>query len=302
SMDEGKVNAVHDWPIPCTIKELQLFLGFANFYRRFIHNFSLIVTPLASLLRGKLKSLSCSPLATKSFEDLKEAFTQAPVHIHPNPQLPFTVEVDTSTTGVGAVLLQHQSETHVLHPCAFFSCKFTPAEVNYDIGNRELLAIKLALEEWRHWLEGAQFSFTIFTDHKNLLYLRDAKRLNPHQACWALFFTRFNFTITYRPGEKNKKADALSRIHTLDEPEQPEIILPSSMIISPIQWSLEEENPAHPLPECPSNVRFIPQSQRMTLINQIHTSVGTGHNGISRTLSPHHLPTGKLHPLHPHCF
>ncbi len=79
----------------------------------------------------------------------------------------------------------------------------------YDIGNRELLAIKLALEEWRHWLEGAQQPFVVLTDHKNLEYLRDAKRLNPRQERWALFFTRINFSISYRPGSRNLKADAL---------------------------------------------------------------------------------------------
>lgn len=92
-----------------------------------------------------------------------------------------------------------------------FSGKLSRAERNYDVGNRELLAIKLAMEEWRHWLERATFQFTVLTDHKNLEYFRTARRLNPRQAWWALFFTCFHFTVTYRPGSKNTKADALSR-------------------------------------------------------------------------------------------
>lgn len=75
----------------------------------------------------------------------------------------------------------------------------SPAKQNYNIGNRELLAIKLVLEEWRHWLEGAQHPFEVVTDHKKLQYLREAKRLNPQQARWARFFTRFRFTVTYHP-------------------------------------------------------------------------------------------------------
>ncbi len=128
-------------------------------------------------------------------------------------------------------LSQWKGEPPVLHPMRILLPKIVPAEQNYDMGNRELLAIKLALEEWRHWLEGAQYPFEVITDHKNLQSLREAKRLNPRQARWALFFTRFNFIITYRPGNKNIKADALSRLHQSDPtPDEPEPILPSLRI------------------------------------------------------------------------
>ncbi|XDV19920.1 hypothetical protein PO909_025315 [Leuciscus waleckii] len=88
--------------------------------------------------------------------------------------LPFVVEVDASSTGVGAVLSQRQGDPPRLYPCAFYSKKLSPAEQNYGIGNRELL--KLALEEWRHWLEGAHHKFEVITDHCNLEYLQEAKR------------------------------------------------------------------------------------------------------------------------------
>lgn len=185
-MDPKKITAVQDWPIPTTVKELQRFLGFANFYRRFIKGYSQITSALTSLLKGAKKTITWTPVAQAVFTQLKTAFCTAPILKHPDPNLPFVV------------------------PCAYFSKKLSPAEQNYDVGNRELLAIKLALDEWRHWLEGAQFPFTVITDHKNLQYLRGAKRLNPRQARWSLFFTRFNFHISYRPGTKNTKADALS--------------------------------------------------------------------------------------------
>ncbi|KAL0192527.1 hypothetical protein M9458_010823, partial [Cirrhinus mrigala] len=132
-MDQGKVSAIQEWPQPLTVKELQRFLGFSNFYRRFIWN----------------------PSAHEAFQWLKEIFSTAPLLHHPDPEHPFRVEVDASTTGVGAVLSQAVGEPPLLHPCAFYSRKLSPAEQNYDVGNRELLAIKLALEEWRHWLEGS---------------------------------------------------------------------------------------------------------------------------------------------------
>ncbi|KAI4899012.1 hypothetical protein NFI96_015044, partial [Prochilodus magdalenae] len=141
---------------------------------------------------------------------------------------------------------------------------------NYDIGNRELLAVKAALEEWRHWLEGALHPFTILTDHRNLEYVRTARRLNARQARWALFFTRFNFTMTYRPGTKNVKADALSRLY--DHPstrEAEKTILPASCIVAPILWAIMDD---------------VPTSMRAQLVQWIHASPSSGHPGIHRTV------------------
>ncbi|KAK3519335.1 hypothetical protein QTP70_024760, partial [Hemibagrus guttatus] len=300
--------------------------------QRFIRNYSSITNPLTSLLRNKPKALAWSPATEEAFKILKKAFTTAPLLIHPDPNKLFIVEVDASTTGVGVVLSQQQGNPSRLHPCAFFSHKLNPAERNYDIGNRELLAVKLALEEWRHWLEGAKNPFLVLIDHKNLEYLRVAKRLNPRQARWALFFTRFNFIISYRPGSKNTKADALSRMFALeDNPETPKPILPKRIIASPITWSEETLPPANAStntpPGCPPGSQFIPRARRTALIHSAHTSLGTGHPGIHETLSllkdrfwwpnmtadvrryvqgceecamskdPRHLPSGKLLPL-----
>ncbi|KAK3512136.1 hypothetical protein QTP70_031259 [Hemibagrus guttatus] len=260
------------------------------FHQPLVQFLGSITSPLTNLLRNKPKALTWTPAATQAFDTLKKSFTTAPLLVHPDPELPFIVEVDASTTGVGAVLSQQQGNPRKLHPCAFFSCKLNPAEVNYDIGNRELLAIKLALEEWRHWLEGAKHPFTVLTNHKNLEYLRAVKRLNPRQARWALFFTRFHFTILYRTGSKNVKADALFRIHSLEPTnEDPEPILPEKLFANPISWSeetLPEPNaPTGALPGCPLGLQFVPRARRTTLIHSMHTSLGTGHPGINGTLS-----------------
>ncbi|KAK3536173.1 hypothetical protein QTP70_032726 [Hemibagrus guttatus] len=194
-LDAVKVRAVTEWPAPAMVRELQRFLGFANFYRRFIRNYSSVAGPLMSLLRGKPKRLAWTDQARAAFQQLMNCFTTAPILRHPDPDLPFMVEVDASSSGLGAVLSQHHGEPGKLHPCAFYSRKLLAAEANYDVGNRELLSIKTALEEWRHWLEGARHPFQVLTDHRNLEYLRGAKCLNPWQARWALFFTRFLFTV-----------------------------------------------------------------------------------------------------------
>ncbi|KAI2647957.1 Transposon Tf2-9 polyprotein [Labeo rohita] len=228
-MEQSKVSVVSQWKEPISIKDLQRFLGFANFYRRFIKNFSLLTTPRTALLKGTKKTLQWNSNAREAFHNLKQAFTSSPVLQHPDPNKPFVVEVDAADTGVGAVLSQWSGEPLALHPCAYYSKKLTPAEQNYGIGDHELLAIKLALKEWRHWLGGAKHPFQVITDHKNLQYLQNAKRLNARQYRWSMLFTCFRFHITYQPSHKNSRADALSRMHSSDPvDENPEPILPPS--------------------------------------------------------------------------
>ncbi len=275
--------------MPTSIKELQRFLGFVNFYRRFIQNYSSIAGPLTDLLKHKPKSLSWTPSAMESFNILKQTFITAPILVHPDPNKAFVVEVDASTTGVGAVLSQQQGNPAKLHPCAF-SRKLSPVEKNSDIGKRELLAIKLALEEWRHWLEGAQEPFEVLTDHKNLEYLREAKRLNPRQARWALFFTRFHFSISYRLGSRNLKVDALSCLHAPEEDNQePEPVLPEDMFLCPIQWAPESiltpsVSTSEP-PGCPPGLQYVPPN-----ITYPYHSLGT-------FISGHWPPRGQWNPL-----
>ncbi|KAL0187127.1 hypothetical protein M9458_018797, partial [Cirrhinus mrigala] len=290
SMDEAKVRAVTEWPQPQTLKELQRFLGFANFYRRFIRGFSLIAAPLTSMTKRSSPHLTWTAAAIQAFADLKSRFTTAPILHHPDPSLPFVVEVDASSTGIGAILSQRHGSPARMFPCAYYSRKLSSAERNYDVGNRELLAMKSALEEWRHWLEGAQHPFTILTDHKNLEYLRSAKRLNPQQARWALFFTRFNFTVTYRPGTKNTKADSLSCMtESTDQPNTDETIIPENLLVAPVQWDIltninltNEQHP--PPPECPPQLTYVPETHREQLLQQVHSTPSSGHPGITATL------------------
>ncbi|XP_077065610.1 uncharacterized protein LOC143718435 [Siphateles boraxobius] len=152
-MDPDRVKAVMDWPSPDFRKALQRFLGFANFYRRFIRNFSQLAAPLLALTSPRVM-FRWSDTAETVFAKLKSRFVSAPILVAPDSSRQFVVEVDASEVGVGAVLSQRSSTYDKMHPCAFLSHRLSPAECNYDIGNRELLAVKLALEEWRHWWGG----------------------------------------------------------------------------------------------------------------------------------------------------
>lgn len=173
----------------------------------------------------------------------------------------------------------------------FFSRRLSPAECNYDIGDRELLAIKLSLEEWRHWLEGAVQPFIVWTDHKNLEYLRSAKRLNSRLARWALFFSRFHFTITYRPGSRHVKPDALSRQFSTSERESdPGTILPDACVIGAVSWEIEslireaQESELDPGTSPPGRL-FAPAAVCPQVLQWAHTTQFSCHRGALRFVS-----------------
>uniref|UniRef100_A0A8C6NU91 Gypsy retrotransposon integrase-like protein 1 n=1 Tax=Nothobranchius furzeri TaxID=105023 RepID=A0A8C6NU91_NOTFU len=289
-MDSDKVKAVLEWPTPTGRKQLQRFLGFANFYRRFIRGFSGVAAPLHRLTSAKVRFV-WDTAADMAFAELKRRFSAAPILTQPDTSKQFIVEVDASESGVGAVLSQRASDNKV-HPCAYFSCKLTPAERNYDIGNRELLAVKLALEEWRHWLEGAEQPFLVWTDHKNLEYVRTAKRLNPRQARWALFFDRFNFNLSFRPGSKNIKPDALSRQYQQEGEaleSESTFIVPPNLVLGVSRWSLERRinaavrDPTTIPSGCPPHCLFVPPGFRPAVLKWGHSSRLACHPGVTRT-------------------
>ncbi len=198
--------------------------------------------------------------------------------------------VDASDVGIGAVLSQIHAKDGKLHPCAFLSKRLTNAERNYDIGDCELLAVKVALEEWRHWLEGAQQPFQVWTDHKNLEYLKSAKRLNFRQARWSLFFSRFNFVLSFRPGSKNTKPDSLSRIFDPDNSDQnPKTILPKSCFLSAFTWDIEDKVREAQIgvcipPNCPEGRLYVVPELRGKVIHWAHTNKAVCHPGILKTL------------------
>ncbi len=159
-IDQGKVQAICDWPQPQSVKELQRFLGFANFYRRFIQNFSFLSAPLTAMLSQKPKPLSWNPEARATFQKLQEAFCNAPIPscflwkwTAPPPEWEQCCPNTMESLLVSILVLSS--------PGSF-------PRRRAQLQHRELLAIKLALEEWHHWLEGAQHPFSVITNHKNL--------------------------------------------------------------------------------------------------------------------------------------
>ena len=208
-MDPSKVQTIQDWPEPRKVKDIQSFLGFANFYRRFISDYSDIVVPLTRLTRkGTVWNFSDS--ARKAFEALKSAFTSAPILTHWIPDKPIIVETDASDYALGAIL-SIQTDSGEIHPVAFHSRTFSAPELNYDTHDKELLAIFEAFRVWRHYLEGSGTPIDVVTDHKNLEYFSTTKVLTRRQARWSEYLAQFNLTIRFRPGKLGTKPDSLTR-------------------------------------------------------------------------------------------
>ena len=208
-MSEDKVKTIQDWPEPRKVKDIQSFLGFANFYRRFISGYSDIVVPLTRLLRKGTK-WAFNDAARNAFNLLKTAFTSAPVLTHWIPNCPIIVETDASNFALGAILSIRTSDGEI-HPVAFHSRTFSGAELNYDVHDKELLAIFEAFKVWRHYLEGSGTPVDVVTDHKNLEYFTTTKVLSRRQARWSEFLSQFNLIIRFRPGRLGTKPDTLTR-------------------------------------------------------------------------------------------
>ena len=177
AMDPVKLDGIASWPTPTKVKDVR---SFANFYRQFIPNYSNVARPLIDLTKKNL-SWNWSPSCQSSFDSLKHLFLSKPVLHLPDLSAPFTIATDTSKYASGAILLQTDPNGD-WHPCSYLSQLFSPAERNYDIYDRELLAVICTLKSWHHYLHGSPFPVQVFTDHKNLTYFRQPQSLNRQQA------------------------------------------------------------------------------------------------------------------------
>jgi len=208
AVDNKKVEAITSWPKPVSVHDVMSFLGLANYYRRFVHNFAFISLPLTNLLHKDIK-FQWTSQCDESFKILKNKLSNAPVLSIANPSIPFTVTTDASGFAIGAVLSQPTEDSNIDRPIAYESRKMTPAEMNYPTHEQELLAIIHALKIWRVYLQGNHFR--IITDHASLRYLQTQPTLSRRQVRWMEFLQEYDFEIIYKPGKENVVADALSR-------------------------------------------------------------------------------------------
>ncbi|KAL0937059.1 reverse transcriptase domain protein [Colletotrichum truncatum] len=274
-MSPNKIKAVQEWPTPENPKDILSFLGFVNFYRKFLKDYSKTILPLTELTK-KNAPWEWTDKQQKAFQEVKDKVTSEPVIQIPNPEKPFELETDASNEAEGAQLGQ-RDENGVLHPCGFFSRKFQGPELNYQIHDKELMAIIDAFKEWRPQLSGTKYEVKVYTDHKNLAHFTTSKELNKRQIRWSEFLSEFNFRIIYRKGSENGRADALSRRPDYKDevPEETQVIL-------------KKDNgdlvPAAKLLMIGDRVKTS-TTGRMThdQIREIHSAPAHGHQGVTKT-------------------
>jgi hypothetical protein len=202
STDSDKIAVVQSWPVPSSVKELRSFLGLAGYYRKFVRNYGILSKPLTNLLKKGQLYLWTSA-TDQAFQAIKHALVTAPVLAMPDFSIPFVVETDASDKGMGAVLMQNN------HPIAFLSKALGPRHLGLSTYEKESLAIMMAVDHWRPYLQHAEFF--IKTDHRSLAFLDNQRLTTPwqHKALTKLLGLRYQ--IIYKKGSDNRVADALSR-------------------------------------------------------------------------------------------
>jgi hypothetical protein len=174
-MDPVKLKAIRDWLLPKTVKDTQKFLGFCNFYRRFVKDYLHIARPLFNLTKkGNLWNWTTE--CNTAFETLQQTMITSPVLMLPDHEKPFTLITDASDYAMGTILEQKDALGQS-HPIAYFSKSLQPAERNYEIHDKELLAIIHALKHFRHYIQGSPHQTKILSDHVNLKYFTTKQTL-----------------------------------------------------------------------------------------------------------------------------
>ena len=208
AVDPDKTEKVAQWPIPVDRREVQQFLGLANYYRRFVRDFATIARPLHRLTE-KMAPFEWTDQCQGAFEELRRRLTSAPVLAYPNSVDPFILDTDASDTGIGAILSQSQPDG-TERVIAYASRALTRQERRYCVTRRELLAAVEFTHHFRCYLIGRKF--TLRTDHASLTWLQNFREPEGQLARWLERLQEYDFELVHRPGRQHSNADALSRM------------------------------------------------------------------------------------------
>lgn len=214
SVNLDKVSAILHYPPPKNVRGVRRLIGMVGWYRRFIPDFATILGPITELTKKvNANKFKWTEAADDAFNKLKTALVSAPVLSTPDFTKPFVIHCDASDAGVGAVLVQGSGDTERV--IAYMSQKLTVAQIKYTTTEKECLAVIMAVEKFRPYIEGAKF--TIITDHASLLWLKNLKDPSGRLSRWALRLQHYDYVLIHRKGKLNVVPDALSRsVETID--------------------------------------------------------------------------------------
>jgi transposase InsO family protein len=307
-VDPAKTSALKNWPRPKNVQQLRSFMGFVNYYRRFVYKLAEVAGPLFKLLKegfdhnkSKTRPLaSWGPVEQAAFDGIRHLLMTPPTLLSGDPSKPFIMETDASDFATGAVMYQELDGKR--HPVAYESRMLKSAERNYPVHEKEMLAIVHACRAWRSYILGAPENI-VYTDHASLRFIFTQPHLSQRVTRWVEFLSPYNLSIQYKPGKTNAAADALSRLeinstqparhidawdwpllvpeYLLSDTFPPGTDLAIKKIVrqqAPL-FSVEEGELFRLVDEAP--VPFVPYVERMDRLAELHADLG--HLGQSGT-------------------
>lgn len=300
-VDPRKVEAILQIPTPASVSEVRRIVGMASWYRRFVPNFSTVVSPLTSLLRKNSKFVwdrDCQ----QALDAIKEHLVSAPILACPDFSLPFIIQTDASAYGLGAVLTQESPDGEKV--ICYISRSLSKSERNYSTTERECLGVLFAIEKLRPYIEGSKF--TVITDHYSLKWLNNIKDPIGRIARWSVRLQQYDFDIIHRKGKDHVVPDTLSRavpvVDAVDVPNPAELQDPwylrmiQNITENPRRfplWRVSDDNRIFkyvsvPYPDLANDAdswkAVIPKDQRQEIISRLHDSPTAGHAGVNKTL------------------
>lgn len=294
--DPEKVKVILEFPLPKTYTQLKRFIGLASWYRRFVKDFATITAPLHDLTKGitKGRRIEWNEPAKEAFATLKEKLVSTPILITPDFSQPFAIHCDASNFGIGAVLCQGKNEL----PVAYASRKFRGTEVNYAAPEKECLAVLFAIEKFRPYVEG--YEFTVITDCSALTYLFSQENPPGRLARWIITLSQYKFKTVHRKGVNNVVPDAISRtvehlalISVVPKPEDAWYIrMLSKVALSPNrfkEWLIKDNKLYFNFHDKSNRLQpnslllVVPESARKEVLLECHDSPMSSHFGSKKT-------------------
>lgn len=289
SIDSAKLEPILNYPRPKTIRDVRRLMGLMGFYQKFIPRYSHLTAPITDLLK-KSKKFKWSEEAEKALEELKSVLTSAPVLANPDYTRPFIIETDASQLAVGAALLQEFDDGKRI--IGYYSKKLSSTQRKYAATEKECLAVLMAVENFRHYIEGT--TFTVITDCKSITWLFSITAVNANSRLlrWALKLQSYDFVLQYRKGKDNILADCLSRIDSIQVIDNDYAELIDNIIKSPNDFKNFKVagNRIYKYVEESGKLKdkrfewryYPPKSERLALIESVHK---IAHLGYEKTLS-----------------